>query len=145
MITNVILILYNRSINNKLILRYLHFRPHIACFCSISPTKKLLQTTTVLICVSDQHESDSFLNYSIVYMIQFNHSDSLITSDFQPPTGEFNFTFKVYFRFKNFKIECLQMRLYINRPNLQHNQSMPINKKAQNWPINRLISTPDQA
>ncbi len=37
------------------------------------------------------------------------------------------------------------MRLYINRPNLQHNQSMPINKKAQNWPINRLISTPDQA
>ncbi len=39
MITNVILILYNISINNKLILRYLRFRHHIACFCCISPTK----------------------------------------------------------------------------------------------------------
>ncbi len=39
MITNVILILYNSSINNKLILRYLRFRHHIACFCCISPTK----------------------------------------------------------------------------------------------------------
>ncbi len=39
MITNVILILYNSSINNKLILRDLCFRHHIACFCSISPTK----------------------------------------------------------------------------------------------------------
>ncbi len=38
------------------------------------------------------------LNELIVYMIQFNRSDSLITSDFLPPTGEFNFTFKVYFR-----------------------------------------------
>ncbi len=66
MITNVILILYNRSINNKLILRYLHFRHHIACFCSISPTKKLLQTATALFCVSEQHDGDSFLNDSIV-------------------------------------------------------------------------------
>ncbi len=39
MITNLILILYNSSINNKLILRDLCFRHHIACFCSISPTK----------------------------------------------------------------------------------------------------------
>ncbi len=39
MITNVILILYNSSINNKLILRDLRFRHHIASFCSISPTK----------------------------------------------------------------------------------------------------------
>ncbi len=39
MITNVILIVYNSSINNKLILRYLCFRHHIACFCYISPTK----------------------------------------------------------------------------------------------------------
>ncbi len=39
MITNVILLLYNSSINNKLILRYLRFRCHIACFCSISPSK----------------------------------------------------------------------------------------------------------
>ncbi len=39
MITNVILILYNSSINNKLILRDLCFRHHISCFCSISPTK----------------------------------------------------------------------------------------------------------
>ncbi len=41
-ITNVILILYNSSINNKLILRELRFRHHIACFCSISPTKKII-------------------------------------------------------------------------------------------------------
>ncbi len=34
MITNVILILYNSSINNKLILRH-----HIACFCCILPTQ----------------------------------------------------------------------------------------------------------
>ncbi len=39
MITNVILILYNSSINNKLILRYLRFRHHIACFYCISPAK----------------------------------------------------------------------------------------------------------
>ncbi len=39
MITNVILILYNSSINNKLILRNVRFRHHIACFCSISSTK----------------------------------------------------------------------------------------------------------
>ncbi len=38
MITNVILILYNSSINNELILRDLRFRRHIACFCSISLT-----------------------------------------------------------------------------------------------------------
>ncbi len=39
MITNLILILYNSSINNKLILRDLSFRHHIACFCSVSPAK----------------------------------------------------------------------------------------------------------
>ncbi len=38
-ITNVILILYNSSINNKLISRDLRFKHHIACFCSISPKK----------------------------------------------------------------------------------------------------------
>ncbi len=38
-ITHVILILYNSSINNKLISRDLYFRHHIACFCCISPTK----------------------------------------------------------------------------------------------------------
>ncbi len=38
-VTNVILILYNSSINNELISRDLHFRHHIACFCSISLTK----------------------------------------------------------------------------------------------------------
>ncbi len=47
-VTNVILILYNRSINNKLISRNLHFRHHIACFCSISPTKKSFQTATAM-------------------------------------------------------------------------------------------------
>ncbi len=35
MITSVILILYNSSRNNKLILRDLCFRHHIACFCCI--------------------------------------------------------------------------------------------------------------
>ncbi len=39
MIKNVILILYNSSINNKLILRDLCIRHHIACFCCILPTK----------------------------------------------------------------------------------------------------------
>ncbi len=39
MITNVILILWNSSINKKLILRDLRVRHHIPCFCSISPTK----------------------------------------------------------------------------------------------------------
>ncbi len=48
MITNVILILYNRSINNKLILRDLRFRPHIACFCSISPTQNNYKPATAL-------------------------------------------------------------------------------------------------
>ncbi len=47
MITNVILILCNSSINNKLILRDLRFRYHISCFCSISPTK-IIPNTAVL-------------------------------------------------------------------------------------------------
>ncbi len=38
MITNVILILYKSSINNKLILRDLRFRHRIAYFCCILPT-----------------------------------------------------------------------------------------------------------
>ncbi len=42
MITNVILILYKSSINNKLILRDLRFRRHIACFCYISQRKKII-------------------------------------------------------------------------------------------------------
>ncbi len=58
MITNVILILYNSSINNELILRDLHFKYLIASFCSISPTKAF--------CVSEQHDSDPFLNDSTV-------------------------------------------------------------------------------
>ncbi len=66
MITSVILILCNSSINNKLILRDLHFRHHISCFCSISPTKIIPNTVTVLFCVSEQHDSDSFLNESTV-------------------------------------------------------------------------------
>ncbi len=64
-VTNVILILYNSSINNKLISRDLHFRHHIACFCSISLTKKLFLTATAMFCVSEQHDGDSFLNESM--------------------------------------------------------------------------------
>ncbi len=66
MIINLMLILYNSSINNKLILRDLGFRRHIACFCSISTTKTITNTATALFCVSEQHDSDSFLNESIV-------------------------------------------------------------------------------
>ncbi len=51
MTTNVILILCNSSINNKLILRDLHFRHHISCFCSISPTKIIPNTDTAQFCV----------------------------------------------------------------------------------------------
>ncbi len=43
------------------------------CFCSISPTKKLLQTATALFCVSEQHESDSFLNDSIPHTPNLNY------------------------------------------------------------------------
>ncbi len=67
MITNVILILfYNSSKNKKLILRDLCFRHYIACFCSILTTKITPNTATALFCVSEQHDSDSFLNESIV-------------------------------------------------------------------------------
>ncbi len=51
MITNVILILYHSSMNKKLILRDLCFRHHISCLCSISPTKMIPNTATVLFCV----------------------------------------------------------------------------------------------
>ncbi len=50
MITNVILILYNSSINNKLILRDLRFR-------------KIIPNS---FCVSEEHEGVSFLNESTV-------------------------------------------------------------------------------
>ncbi len=66
MITNVILILYHSSINKKLILRDLRFRHHISCLCSISPTKMIPNTATVLFCVSEQHDSVLFLNESTV-------------------------------------------------------------------------------
>ncbi len=64
MITNAITILYNSSINNKLILRDLCFRHYIACFCSISTTEIIPNTVTALFCVSEQHDGDSFLNES---------------------------------------------------------------------------------
>ncbi len=70
MITNVILILYNRSINNKLILRDLHFRErenmeYTAILSVFSPFRRQI------IIIPNKHSevlslSDSFLNDSIV-------------------------------------------------------------------------------
>ncbi len=67
MVTNVILVLYNSLINNKLISGNLCFRHQIGCFCSISPTKITPNTVTALFCVSEEHGGVSFLNESIVY------------------------------------------------------------------------------
>ncbi len=52
----LILILYNSLINNKSILRDLRFRHNIACFCFHFANKKLFQTATALLCVSEQHD-----------------------------------------------------------------------------------------
>ncbi len=67
MVTNVILALYNSSINNKLILRDVHFKHHIACFSSISLTKNNSKQLTALFCVSEQHNSDLFQNSFTYY------------------------------------------------------------------------------
>ncbi len=57
---------FTQQVNkHTLLLRYLRFRHHIACFCSISQTKKLSQTATALFCVSEQHDGDSFLNLNL--------------------------------------------------------------------------------
>ncbi len=48
MITNVILIVYNSSINKKLILQDLRLRWHISCFCAISTAKIIPNTATAL-------------------------------------------------------------------------------------------------
>jgi len=77
MITNVILILYNSSINNKLILRDLRFRHHIACFCCISPRQNN-STATALFCLS-KHDSDS-LNESMNRYFKWFGSVSVIRS-----------------------------------------------------------------
>ncbi len=53
------------SISNTFILRDLCFRHHIACFCSIPPTKKNPNSKVnipALFYVSEEHDSDSFLN-----------------------------------------------------------------------------------
>ncbi len=65
MVTNVILIVYNSSIDKKLISRDLCFRHHIACFCAILSTKNILNTATALFCISEQHDGVSFLNRPI--------------------------------------------------------------------------------
>ncbi len=70
------------------------FRHHIVCFCNIS-TKIIPNTVTALFRVSEQHDSVSFLNESILEMIRFNHNKSLINSDSLTPTAGFNFTFNV--------------------------------------------------
>ncbi len=62
MITNLILILYNSSMNNNLILRDLRFRRHVACFCCISPKKiNIPNSYSEVLSLSD-----SLLNDSIV-------------------------------------------------------------------------------
>ncbi len=53
-------------------------------------------TATALFCVSEQHDGVSFLNESTVYMIRFSRNDSLINSDFLPPIGGFNSTFRIF-------------------------------------------------
>ncbi len=100
----MILILYNSSINNKLISRDLRFRRHIGCFCSISAQRNIPNTATALFCVSEQHDGDSFLNESTL-----NDSvQSQRLSDLLPPAGGFSFTFKVSFHFlNNFKYQYL--------------------------------------
>ncbi len=72
MITNVILILYNSSINNKLTLRDLRFRHHIACFCSISPTKNYSKQL--------QHCFASLSNMSFLFPERINRLNDSVQS-----------------------------------------------------------------
>ncbi len=107
MITNGILILYNSSINNKVILRDLCFRHHISCFCYISPTKKWFQT-------QPQHCFASLGNLTVFRSWMNQPIKDLVQSQWltykQWPAATFNFTFKVSSYFKiisNISIQCL--------------------------------------
>ncbi len=51
MVTNMILILYNCSINNSLISRDLRFRHHIGCSFSISPAKIIPNSHSTVLCL----------------------------------------------------------------------------------------------
>ncbi len=100
-ITNVILILYNSSINKKLIWRDLRFRQHISCFCSISKNKnhsKQSHSIVLHLWATLQWFVPEWIN-CLNDSVQSH--DSLINSDLLPPAGDFNFTFKVPFHFFN--------------------------------------------
>ncbi len=92
------LIVYNSSINKKLIFRYLCFRCHNYCFCAILTTKIISNTATALFRVSEQHDGVSFLNESTVKWFS-----SVAVTHSLTVTGGFNFTFKVSFHLKKVK------------------------------------------
>ncbi len=60
--TNVILILCNSSINNKLILRDLRFRRHISCFCSFSNKNNSKHSHSTVLCLSNMTVIRSWMN-----------------------------------------------------------------------------------
>ncbi len=100
MITNVILILYNSSINNKWILRYLRFRYHIACFCCISQTKN--NSKQLQWCFESQWFVHEWINEPFKWFGSVAMTHLLIVTC----CWRFNFTFKVYFHFlNNFKYQ----------------------------------------
>ncbi len=129
----MLLILYNSSINKKLILIGLRFRHHIEYFCSIPLTKMDPNTVRALFCISEQHDSVSFLNESTVLMIWFNHNDSLIKSNILPLAGSFNSTFKVpifFFFLIISDISTQRFRIQISKYDLC----------IGNWRLNRFLS-----
>ncbi len=139
MITNVILILYNSSINNKLILRH-----HIACFCCILPTQnnsKGLQRCFEsqwfvhewIIRLNDSVQSKWFGSVAMVWfslshsvqsqwfgsisVIRFSHNDLLINSYVLPPAGGLISHLKsvyIFFIILNISIQCFMFKMSKN-------------------------------
>ncbi len=114
MITNVILILYNSLINNKLILRDLRFRHHIACFCCIC---FCCVTALFWVSVIRSWMIQSFKWFSsiaVTHLLTVTCCHLLVNVNVLIVN---NFTFKVYFHFFiifNISIQCFVFKMSKN-------------------------------
>ncbi len=84
MITNVILILYNSSINNKLQLR----DSILPVFAAFRRQKIIPNSYSEVLNLSDSFMNESFVKMiRFIKMIWFSRNNSLINSDVLPPAG----------------------------------------------------------
>ncbi len=120
-VTNVILILYNNSINEKLILRDLRFRQHIGYFLLFFANKNISkQPQHCFASLNNTTVFRSWMNQPFKWFgsIAIIYSTHLLRKTCCHHTGGFNFTFKFFFIFYNFKYCIQRFRMKISKHDL---------------------------